>query len=264
MVTVFGFGAFAGTEKTWSWDDFQQNYHRADVDPWWNWDLIVEKIISIITLLVGFAPGNIAEAIHLLDTIFDFEALATQLQDMLNDSDAEILHITFSFSANPGYHKIWVGLRATASACITGTGSAVTMGQISKITIDGIAAPESPAISGTSSGKVGESYEISTQSYDPNGDEIKYYIDWGDGSNSGWTCYKTSGTGVYKSHVYSKKGTYEIRVIVEDIDKMQSEAIKTVKIKGGNSVSINPVFLKFFNNFAFLRILHVWNSNLPV
>ncbi len=252
---TFGFGAFAGTEKTWSWDDFQKNYHRADVDPWWTWDLIVLKIINIVTLLVGFAPGNIAEAISLLDTIIDFEAFLIQMEEMLDDGDAEILHITFSFSASPGYHKIWAGLRATASACITGTGSAVTLGQISKITIDGIASPESPSIEGPSDGKVNDSLMFCGESQDPNNDKIRYYFDWGDGSNSGWTDYKTSGIRVYSFHTYSNKGTYTMRLIVEDIDKMQSEAIKTVTIKGGNSVSINPVILRFLNNFLFLRTL---------
>ena len=172
--TTFGFGGFAGTEKTWSWDEFQNNYHRSDVDPWWTWELIFLKIISIVTLLTGYSPNGIGEAISLLSSIFDFEALENELDEMLDDGDAEILYITFSFSANPGYHKIWVGLRGTASACVTGMGAAVTMGQVEKITIDGIAAPESPSINGPSFCNVDTSYEFSGQSYDPNGDKILF------------------------------------------------------------------------------------------
>lgn len=257
--TTFGFGAFAGTEKTWSWDDFQKNYHKSDVDPWWNWDLIILKIINLVTLLIGFAPGNIAEAIDFLSIIIDVEALAAQMQNMLDDGDAEILHIKFSFTANPGWHKIWVGLRATASACITGTGSAVTMGQVSKITIDGIAAPESPTIIGTPSGKVGVSYEFCAKSNDPNEDKIKYYFNWGDGYNSGWTDYKTSGTYIYESHTYSNKGTYTISVIVEDIDKMQSEATYTIstqeKSRPKTLIINNQMILQFFRNSQFFRFM---------
>ena len=257
--TTFGFGAFAGTEKTWSWDDFQINYHRSDVDPWWSWDIIILKIISLVTLLVGFTPGNLAEAISLLSTIVDFDLLAMELQDMLDDGDAEILHIKFSFTPNPGWHTIWVGLRATASACITGTGSAVTMGQVSKIKIDGIATPESPTISGPSSGKVDVFYEFCAKSNDPNGDEIRYYFDWGDNTNSDWTDYKASGTNVCKSHTYTSKGTYTIRVIVEDIDKMQSEATYTISIQDRNRpkqlLINNPLFMWLFRNFQFLRFL---------
>ena len=66
---------------------------------------------------------------------------------------------------------------------------------------------------------------------------IRYYFDWGDSTNSGWTDYKTSGTRVYKSHSYKNKGTYKIRLIVEDIDKMKSEATKTIKV-GKEGISL--------------------------
>lgn len=255
--TTFGFAAFAGTEKTWSWDDFQSNYHRADVDPWWSWDDIVIKIINLVALLVGFAPGNIGHAISLLATIVDANALNAQLENMFNNSDAEELHIQFSFTANPGYHSVWVGLRATASACITGTGSAVTMGQVSNIVIDGIAAPDSPSITGPHSCKVGESCDFSAQSNDPNEDSIRYYFDWGDGSNSDWTDYLSSGSNVYKSHTYSDKGVYKVKVKVEDIDKMQSEALYTITITSKGREK-SPRIIQFlqglpmFKNFFYI------------
>ena len=249
--TTFGFGAFAGTEKTWSWDDFQNNYHREDVDPWWNWDLIVNKIIKLVTTLTGFNPGNIIEAIFLINEIIDIKELAKQLQNMLDNNNAEILKIAFSFSANPGYHKIWVGLRATASAIVTGTGCAVTIGQVSNITIDGIAAPESPNITGPPFANVDENIQISVQSVDPNKDKIKYFFDWGDGSNSGWTDFVSSGINVYKNHRYSKTGNYEIKVLVEDIDKMQSQAQYILTVKKTQSTR-NHIIMKILNKYLIL------------
>ncbi len=252
--STFGFGAFAGTEKTWSWDNFQKNYHRADVDPWWDWDIIVDKVIKLVTVLMGFNPGNIIQAILLLNEIVDFKGLAEQLQNLLDENKAEILKISFSFSATPGYHKIWVGLRATASAFITGTGCAVTMGQVSNITVDGIAAPESPIIIGPASGTVDEDIQFSAKSVDPNKDKIKYFFDWGDGSNSGWTDYVSSGTNVYKTHTYSNKGNYEIKVIVEDIDKMQSQALYTLTVKKIQSVR-DHIIMKILHNYPILLSL---------
>lgn len=228
--TTFGFAAFAGTEKTWSWDDFQTNYHRSDVDPWWSWDDIILKIINLVAVLVGYVPGNISKAISALASVVDMKALNAQLENMFNNSDAEELDIQFSFTADPGYHSIWVGLRSTASACITGTGSAVTMGQVSSITIDGIATPDSPSITGPASCKTGESCDFSAECQDPNNDNIKYFFDWGDGSNSGWTDYINSGGKVTKSHTYSDKGVYTIKVKVEDIDRMQSESLYSISI----------------------------------
>jgi len=252
--STYGFGAFAGTEKTWSWDDFQKNYHRADVDPWWNWEIIVNKIINLVTILIGFNPENIIQAIMLLNEIIDIKGLIEQLQNLLDENNAEILKITFSFSATPGYHKIWIGLRATASAFITGTGCAVTMGQVSNITIDGIAAPESPHIIGPPSSMVDENIQFSAKSVDPNRDDIKYFFDWGDGSNSGWTDYVPSGTNVLKTHRFTSPGNYNIKVIAEDIDKMQSQALYTLPIKKTQSIR-NHIILKILNKYPILLSL---------
>jgi hypothetical protein len=227
---TFGLGAFAGTTKTWSWDDFSDNYHQADVDCWLGWDTVILKIIGLVGLIVGTIPGDIAQAISLLATMADFEALAIQLDDMLDDGDAEILHIKFSFSASPGTHNIWVGLRASASACITGTGCAVTMGQVSKITIDGIAAPNAPTITGPSSGIVDTSYEFCAKSTDPNSDKVQYKFIWDDGSSTSWTDLKNSGTKVCKSHKYDSEGTYDVKVMVMDIDQMTSESTHKIVI----------------------------------
>jgi hypothetical protein len=103
--SVFGFGSFSGTEKTWSWDDFISNYHRADVDPWLSWDIIILKIISIVSLFVGTYPEDIAQAISLLSSIVDFEGFAFELNKMLSDGEAEIINIDFSFNANPGHQQ---------------------------------------------------------------------------------------------------------------------------------------------------------------
>ena len=240
----FGFGAFSGTEKTWSWDNYIDNYHRSDVDPWWNWDIIVTKIIELVALIVGATPQNIMQAIVLCNSIFDFESLLTDLQDMLSNDDADLLHIDFSFTADPGYHKIWAGLRSTSSACITGSACAVTMGVVSKIRIDGISAPLTPTINGPSSGEIDKECEFCIQSIDSNNDKVRMKIDWGDGTSSPWTDYVESGTKIYKSHSYQNKGNYEIKVKVEDIDKMTSESMKSIKIGNGNSFHLFEILME--------------------
>ena len=233
---TFGFAAFAGTEKTWSWDDFQNNYHRTDVDPWWNWEDITFKIMYLVSLLIGVSPNSISKAITLLSQIVNFKSLATQMEEMYDNDDAEILHIQFNISLGPGWHSIWVGLRATASACLTGTARAVTMGQVSQITIDGIAAPYKPNINGPSSGEKG-SYTFSFVSTDPNNDKIQYKIDWGDGKISDYSDFYYSGETAYKTHNYDKEGTFTINVKARDIDKMESHdcGIHTIKIDNDKS-----------------------------
>lgn len=240
--TTFGFAAFAGTEKTWSWDDFQNNYHREDVNPWWNWTDITYKIIGLVTILIGFNPTSISQAIMLLAQLINFKALAAEMDDMLDNDDAEIIHIQFNISLSPGWHSIWVGLRATSSACLTGTGSAVTMGQLSQITIDGIAAPAKPDVNGPSTGRIG-SYTFSFISTDPNNDKIKYKINWGDGKNTEYTDFYNSGEIAYKTHEYNKKGTYKITVKAIDIDMMESHdyGTHTIKISNNKCCLLNEI-----------------------
>jgi len=70
--------------------------------------------------------------------------------------------------------------------------------------------------SGTISGKPGVSYSYSTSATDPNGDQVKYTFDWGDGATSE-TGFVNSGTSASKSHTWSGEGIYDIRAKATDI-----------------------------------------------
>ena len=255
--STLGVSAFAGTEKTWSWDDFYKNYKRADVDPWWNWENIISLIVDVVSLIVGFVPTTILEAILLLNEIFDFVGFFEEMNNLLDSDNAEVIPISFSFSACPGLHTIWVGLRATASAFIAGTASAVSIGQVTNITIDGIAAPNPPVITGPSAGKARSYLDFSAKSVDPNSDNVRYFFDWGDGSGSGWSDYVSSGGSVGFSHRYEKDGRYIVKVIAEDIDRMNSTSIKEVRISNCRFDTINRLFV---NSKFFVRFLNYFMS----
>jgi len=53
---------------------------------------------------------------------------------------------------------------------------------------------------------------------DPNGDEILYMFDWGDGSNSGWLGPYPSGQTGTGSHMWTELGTYLVTVKARDIN----------------------------------------------
>jgi hypothetical protein len=80
--------------------------------------------------------------------------------------------------------------------------------------------PNTP--SGPSSGKISISYSFSTSTTDPDGDNIAYKFDWGDGNISNWTSYVSSGNIVNQLHSYSTKGTYYIKVKAKDINGAES------------------------------------------
>ncbi len=150
---TFGIGAFGGTEKTWSYDDFSANYDRADIDPPFGYEDAVMLIIDFVSLAIGLNPSDIAQAISFLSLAADVEYFAYQMQEALDEDNAEIINISFGFMAYEGNHTVWAGLRSNASACLTGTAVAVNAGQVTRITIDGIAEPAKPDIEGPSWGE---------------------------------------------------------------------------------------------------------------
>jgi len=69
--------------------------------------------------------------------------------------------------------------------------------------------PSTPTIDGPTSGEIDKTLDFTFTSTDPDGDEIEYYIDWGDG-NKEWTNFYASGTPVTVSHTWDKRDTYTI------------------------------------------------------
>jgi len=84
------------------------------------------------------------------------------------------------------------------------------------------AAPNTPIINGPTKGKPGVSYNYTFMSSDPDGDNVFYYIDWGDGTNTSWIGPYLSGEIVTMSHSWMNEGTYPIKTKAKDIDDTES------------------------------------------
>ena len=59
-------------------------------------------------------------------------------------------------------------------------------------------------------------YSYTSATTDPNGDQIFYLFEWGDGSNSGWIGPYSSGQTGAGAHTWTKLGTYAVRVKARD------------------------------------------------
>ncbi len=70
--------------------------------------------------------------------------------------------------------------------------------------------PSMPSISGNETGKTNVSYTYEITSNDPEGDRIKYEIDWGNEVEQ--TGFYNSGEIVKIKHLWEKEGTYEVKV----------------------------------------------------
>jgi len=74
--------------------------------------------------------------------------------------------------------------------------------------------PETP--SGAIVGKIGVSYTYYTSTTDPDGDNIFYLFDWGDGTTSQWIGPYSSGSQVIASHIWTTQGSFPIKVKAKD------------------------------------------------
>jgi hypothetical protein len=76
--------------------------------------------------------------------------------------------------------------------------------------------PDAPVIDGPTNGKPKEEYNYTFSSTDPDNDNIRYYIEWGDGDTNE-TAFNTSGEEVTVGHTWAEQGTYTIKACAQDI-----------------------------------------------
>ena len=77
--------------------------------------------------------------------------------------------------------------------------------------------PETPEINGSTNGKVGVQYPYNFITTDLDGDDVYYFIFWGDGNNSGWLGPYNSSTQMSTTYSWNEKGTYNIKAKAKDI-----------------------------------------------
>ncbi len=119
--------------------------------------------------------------------------------------------------------------------------------------------PEAPEIDGPPSGPNGEELCWTFHSDDPNGDQLKYFIDWGDGSTDETDCYPTC-TPVEACHIYEKQGKYTITAYAQECpDGLTSEVSEFGVAIPRTRTAYHPLLLRFFerfpNTFIILRAL---------
>ena len=112
--------------------------------------------------------------------------------------------------------------------------------------------PEKPSIDGPFSGNPRTEYIYTAVASDPDGDNVSYFFDWGDGSSSGWTEFVPSGVSVNCSHSWRFRGSYVVKVRAKDDYGFLGDWSKLeVKIPKVRQVSYN-FYLRFFEKNPFL------------
>jgi outer membrane protein assembly factor BamB len=115
-------------------------------------------------------------------------------------------------------------------------------------------APNKPSIDGPRKGKINTNYTYTAVTTDADGDNVSYYFDWGDGTNSDWTSFVPSGSSVSLVHSWQKSRFYIIKVKAkDDCGKESNWAILTVKMPKDKAVFFNTLLLKLVERFPILQ-----------
>jgi len=119
--------------------------------------------------------------------------------------------------------------------------------------------PDAPE--GPTSGKINEEHTYTASTTDPDGDELYYLFDWGNGEFSGWIGPHNSGETVEASYAWTEKGDYEIKVKAKDEHGVQGDWSDPlpVSMPKNKAIIINQLFQKFLeqhpNMFPILQYM---------
>ncbi len=102
--------------------------------------------------------------------------------------------------------------------------------------------PSTPELNGPGQGNPQVEYSCTVQSTDPEDQSLFYYINWGDGTNTGWIGPYIQGEEVIINHTYANKGKYIIKAKAKDIMNAESDwtslEVKIPRIKPFSSSRI--------------------------
>jgi len=117
--------------------------------------------------------------------------------------------------------------------------------------------PLAPTINGPASGSVGQSYNYTFLTTDPNEEAISYYIDWGDSTQSEWIGPFESGESIIVSHTWTKRRTYIIQAKAKDVSNAES-GWGTISIKMPKDFTQMMLLFKYFFEKFLERFPHTF------
>jgi len=116
--------------------------------------------------------------------------------------------------------------------------------------------PGAPTITGPTSGKTGEEHSYQIAAEDPDGNDLYYFIDWGDGTDIELIGPYSSGRTTTTKHNWSEKGDYIIKVMSRDVYDSRSDwvsleiSMPKQKTSYTNILSLFERYMKILDDFA--------------
>ena len=118
--------------------------------------------------------------------------------------------------------------------------------------------PNIPNVTSDSmAGFVDTNFTFIMSSIDDNEDDVYFWIDWGDGTNSGWLGPYNSGEELTLIHTWDQTGDYSIGVKAKDIRNTESEWSEEIIITISQKT---PGFELFIAIFALALVVFFWKQ----
>jgi fimbrial isopeptide formation D2 family protein len=112
-------------------------------------------------------------------------------------------------------------------------------------------APCVPIISDDAEGIVGEELTFYILGHDPDGDDIYYYIDWGDDSVEEWIGPFESGVEKEVKHIWTEEGEYTVKAKAKDVWGEEGYWGNEITVDiGVKQVDLNVKIKIFFRRFV--------------
>ena len=191
-------------------------------------------ILYIYSLIIG--PGNVSDP-------GTFVTISFTAKNASGTSSLDIDDVGVTDEA--GYISIVV---SDGSITVQGTqngnppegggGSPGGGGYIPPVVVDdGNTAPETPVKpSGPTFVEIGLEYLYMSSTVDVDGDRIRFRFDWGDENYSDWSEFVASNTPVLTSHSWTIISTYEVKVIAQDENGLNSSWSRPLNVNVSKAV----------------------------
>jgi len=115
--------------------------------------------------------------------------------------------------------------------------------------------PDTPTIQGETKLKPNKEFEFTFFTNDPDGDQVFYYIEWGDNNTVVWDGPHNSGVPVKLKHTWTTKDQFTIRCKAKDTNDLESGWAE-LKVSTPRTRFVAFRFLDYFPNaFPFLRLI---------
>jgi hypothetical protein len=116
--------------------------------------------------------------------------------------------------------------------------------------------PAKPILTGLDRGVINQVYNLSVVTTDPDGEDVYYFIEWGDGQVDEWVGPYNSGVTVEITHQWNKKGTYTIKAKAKDIHGTESNWGTTSVIMPTDYVfSVHALLQYFLGMFSYRSLI---------